>query len=209
MTWTKLPGNFTDRPDLLQVPRSVRFLHVEALVWSNQHGTDGQIPRHALGRITDEPDADLAAKQLVESGAWIATDQGWEMVGFLDDQPSAADVRRTQKLADVRNRRQRQHRQGDHSLCDERYCREASRVDNAQQPRVDDAQSLYNGNVTRAETEPSRAEPKERRRVRRGEGGADARSARATRAGAAPEGWDPRLGLPPGVQPEIIVEDHT
>lgn len=122
MTWTKLSDDATDDPALLALPRTIRLVHFEALVWANRHGTDGAIPRHMLPRITDDKDPDGAAELLVAAGKWELSTAGWEIVGFLDDQPSAEDVRRTKDLARLRQRKQRLHRAGDHSLCEVKYC---------------------------------------------------------------------------------------
>jgi hypothetical protein len=43
-------------PRLLTLPRGVRLLYLEALVWSKAHLTDGFIPALALGRLTDQLD---------------------------------------------------------------------------------------------------------------------------------------------------------
>lgn len=126
MTWTKLGSEFLTDPALLRLPRGARLLHVEATVWSNQHGTDGHVPSHMLGRISDEPDTDTAAAQLTAAGLWQAADDGWTLPGFLDDQPSAEDVDRAARSNRERQRRYARHRDGDHSLCHPRYCRDAS-----------------------------------------------------------------------------------
>lgn len=123
MTWTKLSDDSTDDPALLALPRSIRLVHFEALVWCNRHGTDGAIPRHMLVRVTDEKNPTKAAKLLVAAGKWKQAEDGWEIVGFLDDQPSAEDVRNQKELARQRQRRQRQHKAGDHTLCNAKYCR--------------------------------------------------------------------------------------
>jgi len=122
MTWTKLSSDFAGRPALLSVPRGARLLHVEALIWSNTHAQDGHIPGHVLTRITDELEPDKAAAGLVDAGVWEIADDGWQIVDSLDDQPSKADMDKVHELWRVRQRRQRQHRSGDHSLCDPRYC---------------------------------------------------------------------------------------
>jgi hypothetical protein len=175
MTWTKIDSGSTDDPVLLKLPRGVRLLHIEALVWCNGHGTDGRVTLVALRRITDEPDPELAAKELVEAGKWSTTEDGWEIVGFLDDQPSAADVARTMELTRQRQRRQRQHRNGDHTLCDEKYCH-ASRV----------TERVSHGVSHDTRTDPIRSVPK---RLRRGEGEGAA-------GAAAPSGSRQRAGPP-------------
>jgi hypothetical protein len=128
MTWAKLSDTFIDDATLLGLPRGCRLLFVEGIVWSCKHEQDGLIPAHVLHRITDEPDAAAAAEQLVKAGLWTAHDDGWEIVGFLEQQRSSEDIRKIRQLAAVRQRRQRQHQQGDHGLCDPKFCRAASRV---------------------------------------------------------------------------------
>lgn len=156
MTWTKLGDDFTDDPSLLALPRPVRLVHVEALVWCNRHGTDGHIPAHALPRVTDEPDPTSAAEQLVAAGMWKPTEAGWEIVAFLDDQPSADDVRRTKEQARQRQRRQRQHRNGDHSLCDPQYCKAL-----ASESRVTSRVTNGVSHATPTRPVPTRPGPKE------------------------------------------------
>lgn len=108
MTWAKLDDGITDRPELLALPRDVRLVHIEGSVWSCRHETDGQIARHVLRKVTDQPNPEVAAQALVDAGLWAETDTGWEVTGFLDDQRSAADIEATRELARVRQRRQRQ-----------------------------------------------------------------------------------------------------
>ena len=89
MTWAKLSDTFIDDPVLLGLPRGVRHLYVEGIVWSCKHETDGRIPRHVLARITDEPEPHEAAGHLVAASLWHATDDGYEVVDFLSNQPRA------------------------------------------------------------------------------------------------------------------------
>ena len=126
MTWARLDDGITDRPDLLALSRPVRLLHIEGIVWACRHETDGAIPRHVLRKVTDEPDPEQAAGELVGAGLWEATDEGWAIVGFLDDQVSAEDLAKQRAVAAERQRRSRQHKAGDHSSCDPRYCRRAA-----------------------------------------------------------------------------------
>lgn len=114
MTWTKLTDTATDNPAMLALPRGVRLLHIEAMIWCNRYGTDGRIPRNALARFTDEPDVDNAASALIDAGLWKVTPDGWEIVGFTDpavwDQLSADQVERQRALKRERTRRWRERR---------------------------------------------------------------------------------------------------
>ncbi len=49
IAWTKLAVDFADDSTLLSLPRGVRVLYIEGLLYSNRQGTDGYIPGHVLG----------------------------------------------------------------------------------------------------------------------------------------------------------------
>lgn len=128
MTWTKFGADYPDRMLRMHGLSPTAFaLATCGTIWSNNLGTDGAIPTTALYSLAYGASAEADAAELIKVGLWKATRTGWIIVGFLDDQPSAADVERTSALGRERQRRQRQHRNGDHSLCDPSYCR-VSRV---------------------------------------------------------------------------------
>ena len=125
-------------PRLLDMPRGVRLLHVEAIIWCAAHRTDGAITRAALRRFTDEPDAGMAAAQLVAGGLWRSTSTGWEVVDVGSLIPSAKARRIEDKNAE-RWERHEKHRAGDHSECNPKYCTNAvgNAVGNASTTRLD------------------------------------------------------------------------
>ena len=84
---------------LLILPRGVRLLYFEALVWAKLRRTDGLIPRAALPRMTDEPDSADAADRLVQVGPWEAVPGGWQIVNFTLTQMSAVRVEAQQRAA--------------------------------------------------------------------------------------------------------------
>jgi hypothetical protein len=94
-----------EHPDLVRLPRGVRLLYVEALVWSKLHRTDGQIVKHMLRRVSDEPNTDAAAAALVGCGRWTDEGEAWRIVGYLDQQWSAERVAKNQAQARVRYER--------------------------------------------------------------------------------------------------------
>jgi hypothetical protein len=117
MTWTKLDDRALDDPRALELSRTARLLHIEALVASNGIGLDGRISRPLLRRITDEPDPAAVARELVAAGLWRADGEGWQLLWLLDDQPTAAEVAERREYEREKKRRQRRHALGDHSLC--------------------------------------------------------------------------------------------
>lgn len=125
MTWAKVSDTFIDDPVLLALPRGVRLLYVEGTVWSCKQETDGQVPAHVVGRITDEPDPLAAVEQLVDAGLWDRTDDGFVIVGFELQQRSSEELEAARKLNAVRQERHRRHRSGDHSKCNPQYCKAA------------------------------------------------------------------------------------
>lgn len=128
MTWTKLDDAFNDDPRLIQLPRGVRLLHVEALVWCNKHETDGAVPAYAMRRVSDEPDVDAAIGALVDVGLWTDLGDGqYQLPGWAKD---AKHQRTKSELEQGRrgNRfivgRKRMHDRGDHRWCTKGdYCK--------------------------------------------------------------------------------------
>lgn len=125
MTWSKYDDRYLNDPRVLALSRGVRYLRIEALAYCNEHNTDGRIARAALRRFSDEIDPVSAAGELVRVGVWETDGLDWIDPEFLKNQPSAADVERIAELSRDRQRKQRQHRNGDHSMCDPKFCQQA------------------------------------------------------------------------------------
>jgi hypothetical protein len=123
VTWAKFDDRFTENPDLLALPRGVRLLYIESIVWSCKLLQDGVIPAHVLTRISDEPNVEQAAQQLVDARFWTRTETGYVIGDFLEHQPSRAEVEKRRADTAARQERSRRHRNGDHSMCTQgTYC---------------------------------------------------------------------------------------
>jgi hypothetical protein len=131
MTWTRLSDDHFDKPRIARLSRSARLLDVEVKVWCNKVLSDGLIPEHMLRRVTDSPDVNADAAELVKAKLWraISTDDGTVYETDWSDQRLAEAVREEAKRhADRQARyseRVKKHAAGDHTLCDRRYCRNA------------------------------------------------------------------------------------
>ena len=156
MTWTKLDRSMIDGPEWDGIAPGVRLVHIEAMLWCNEHGTDGDVTPGTLGKLTRYPRRLDAARQLVDAGLWHETDTGWTLPRFLDEQPSKQDSDRTRDIARQRQRRQRQHRNGDHSLCDPRYCRASSEMSRRDDVDASRRESRVSHDTR---TDPSRTDP--------------------------------------------------
>lgn len=172
MTWTRLSDDFTDRPAMLQVSRDARLLQIEAMIWCNRMLTDGTLPAAAVRRLTDSPDPDAAIDELVGVGLWKPVDAGGAWSLDWAEQEAGDEVRKRREANAERQRTYRRRRElhnaGDHTMCDPRHCRNASKVTR---------------DVTRYETpsrpDPSRPDP---------QGGTGTGAARTGSADASPTG---------------------
>lgn len=198
MTWTRLPDDFTDRPDVLRLSRSARLLHVEALVWCNRLLTNGVIRQTVLRRISDSDDLDADVAELAKAGLWTRLEDAWQVDWSDQETKEAVDQRREDRNARQRryNERQRRHANHDHSMCDPRHCPallNASR--NASRNASDDAYP----------TRPVPSRPEGEGQGQGGEGGSASSdsSAALRRSSSPPPPGEPRpgvLGPPPGAE---------
>jgi hypothetical protein len=101
------------------------FLHLEALAYCSRLGTDGILPAD-LSRVSRISEPIHGAAALWSVGLWQPHPLGgWEIVGYLDEQRSAARIEEDKQRARERADRSRRHKSGDHSLCRSSYCNHA------------------------------------------------------------------------------------
>jgi len=99
VAWVKLSDTFAEDPRLDRAGPLALALHVAALCWCNRQLTDGLIPRATVRRLLDLDAPDDVAGRLVDAELWEETADGYQLLGYLDDQPSRVKVlaRRAQK----------------------------------------------------------------------------------------------------------------
>jgi hypothetical protein len=195
VTWVKLDDALPEDPRWDLTGPLGLALHVAALAFCSRNQTNGVLSRVRTERLLMLEDPAEVVTQLVKHGFWVERGTQIEIVGYLDDQPSAEDTERTRGLSRARQRRQRQHRSGDHSLCDPDYCKAAAR-----ESRVTDG--VTNGTPSRPV--PSRPE---------GTGdGSKAASARAPKGshGAAAQGKETPRGFTVSGPPPVnqLCDEH-
>ena len=101
-------------------------LHTWALSYCNEQGTDGRISARMAKRVALPLDPDQfrgAVDVLLELGFWEADGQhGFVLVDYLAHGLAAQEQSQTREKWAADKRRQRLHRNGNHSLCTQRSC---------------------------------------------------------------------------------------
>lgn len=173
MTWTRLSDSLNSDPRYLRLSDAAFRLHVSALVWCNQHLTDGLVPELALRTLT-LVDPERLVDELVRVGLWapldLATDEHSWQIDWTEQEPGD-DVRdrrkrNAERQARFRDRRDR-HAEGDHSRCDPSRCGAAKPSDtsNALQPESNALRTALRNAL------PSRPDPTRQGRGSAGVGG--------------------------------------
>jgi hypothetical protein len=120
MTWTRLSDDYADRPNVMALSSDAFRAHIEALVWSNKHLTNGAVPAVGLRRIVSAEDLEAVSAELVQAGLWQLTPDGFQI--DWSEQENAEQVTERRDEWQRRQKRQRHHNKGDHALCDPKRC---------------------------------------------------------------------------------------
>ena len=92
MSWARFDDGYSDHPKVCAAGPWGELLDMRAIIWCARQETDGKVPESALSRLAhDIPKARHVVARLVEVGRWIQTDGGYEVVDFLDYNPSRAE----------------------------------------------------------------------------------------------------------------------
>ncbi len=101
MSWVKIDDEFPDHKKVASLSNDAFCLHVTAMCWVAKWQTDGKLPSKLLGKLAWRcQDPASAASELVTSGVWETTPEGWEIHDFLEYNPSKAQIA---ELAETRS----------------------------------------------------------------------------------------------------------
>jgi hypothetical protein len=122
LSWIRLDANIASHDKILNLladPSTSRWqavsVYVFALGWSGAHGTDGFVPRNALGMVHGTP---KIARLLEKYHLWIEATAGWKIVNFAERQQLSAVTegkKQAQRLGAIKANCQRWH--GDSCGC--------------------------------------------------------------------------------------------
>lgn len=87
MTWVKLDTGYLANPKLRGISDKAILLHLSSILWTADHGTDGNVPSASLrtvaSRVTGRPErARRWANELVANGLWDLNGDGWHVHDF-------------------------------------------------------------------------------------------------------------------------------
>ena len=96
MPWTKLDDGFYLNPKVAGLTDGAYRLYIQALNYSCDQLTDGEIRTPILNMLISGSPATVKkrAAELVEAGLWVKSPRGWVINDFAEYQPTAAEIRR-------------------------------------------------------------------------------------------------------------------
>jgi hypothetical protein len=143
MSYALLSDDALLQAEAANVSRDARLLHIEGLVYCATALTDGLVSVR-LARISDAPDPQAAADELVAAGLWSQVGNHYQIDDYLHHQPSASEVERRRSDARQRAERSRRHKRGDHSMCIKgRYCPDGAVIHSSQARHAHGAQDVH------------------------------------------------------------------
>lgn len=96
--WIKILNSLPAHPKILRAGDRAAWLYVCGLCYSNEHLTDGHIPREVLMVAAPGIKApEKLAEKLVEIGLWHEAEGGWVVHDYGDHQRTAAQVKETRR----------------------------------------------------------------------------------------------------------------
>ena len=131
MSWVKLRPTFADDERWIDAGAAAMAVHIAALCYCDRHLTDGAISATMARRVciaVHPAEAVIAIEALVALGFWRATESGYQIVGYLDDQIAAEDTLRARARWAADKRWRRQHNAGDHGICPVEKCPSARQM---------------------------------------------------------------------------------
>lgn len=131
MSWFKVDGGFHDHPKFWNASEYAVCLWVRAGSWSAKQLTDGFVPNGMIQRWTRN--AEVAAQELVDLGAWKAVEGGFQFHDWNHFNPSKEKVLRDRERGAQRQARYRERSKGNgvtDGVTSRRYSHSDSRVSN-------------------------------------------------------------------------------
>lgn len=153
MTWTRLDDSWTDKPQLEKLDYAARWHYLAMIQFCSRNDRlDGQLRTSDARRASDHPDAPRALAEIAEVGLIEPTSTGYRILA-IDEHVPPPWVAQKQERDRNRKRRERAHKSGDHSLCDDGNCAVvATNVTTTVTPKVPPSPGTVRAGTVRADT---------------------------------------------------------
>lgn len=109
MTWFRIDDGFHGHPKVVELSLEAVGLWALSGSWCAQYLTDGFISARTVRRFGGSSEA---TSELVSSGLWIETDDGWQFKDWSDYQPMKEEVEAERSAARERMKRVRAAKKG-------------------------------------------------------------------------------------------------
>lgn len=108
MTWVKIDDLITEHPKFVGLSDAAWTIWIHGLTYAGRNLSDGLIPSGMLNRLCNTKRPTQAAAELVASGLWDETPEGWMIHDYLEHQRSS-DVKAKHKAASSAGAQQANH----------------------------------------------------------------------------------------------------
>lgn len=193
MTWFKVDDTLAFHHKVVHAGTAAMGLWVRAGAWCAQMLTDGFVPAHMVGALSDG-DATLAAR-LVTAGLWLDVDGGFAFHAWSDLQPSAHQVKDRRRKETERKAawRAEQQRRRDDARVPEMSRRDISGTDDWTDASVPPWSRDGHADPDPTRPDPTRTDPSPH--VGGAGGEASRKRSAATKGTRLPEDWKPDAEL--------------
>lgn len=152
MGWARFDDAYPDHPKIALAGIHAELLDMRAILYACRFETDGLIPRAVLPIVgRGIPRTATQAKKLVEVGRWVETVDGWEILDFLDYNPSRASRESDreaarERMARARDARPRSRSSPEHKPNNDRSSPEVRVTPSRPDPKGNSSSSPANSN---------------------------------------------------------------
>lgn len=102
MSWAKLDDHFPTHPKVVKAGGDAGWLHVCAICYCAEHLTDGFFVKELVPRLSDRANPLALAQRLVDADLWVEHESQYEIVDYLQYNPSRAQVEAERQWARAR-----------------------------------------------------------------------------------------------------------
>jgi hypothetical protein len=122
VTWTRLDDTWTDKPELEDLDFATRWHYLAMIQFCCRNDRRTGVIRHIDAmRVSDHPVPSRALAELAQAGLLAVEGKAYRLLEIGEHVPPQYVINRREQDK-IRKRRERAHKNGDHSLCYKPSC---------------------------------------------------------------------------------------